>query len=269
VTWINQVIGFANANKVGIVVKGRQGGLARGYVGAGDERVPIRPRRELTQGALQNAASVGSELTFTVVPFGSQTRIGIDRDLDGYLDRDELDAGTDPADAASHPGGCTQVLASEPSALIPATIGANEIHLAWSDNSNNEDGFTLERAPMGSGQFGVVASLPANTTSFSDASVSCGTSYDYRVSAYNCAGVGLRVDPSDVGRLLHGGCRVLHRQGQRPGLHALHRSERRGERHGGSAVRDHRQPSPQQQVRRDVLRSQRPAEPPFHGGVMG
>jgi DNA-binding beta-propeller fold protein YncE len=189
-SWINQVIGFANANKVGIVVKGRQGGLTRGYawVPATSVFQSDRAAQTLTQAALQNAASVGSELTFTVVPRGSETRIGIDRDLDGYLDRDELDAGTDPTDAASHPGGCTQVLASEPSALIPATIGANEIHLAWTDNSSNEDGFTLERAPMGSGQFGVVASLPANTTSFSDASVLCGTNYDYRVSAYNCAG---------------------------------------------------------------------------------
>jgi hypothetical protein len=45
----------------------------------------------------------GSELTFTVVRLGSETRIGIDRDSDGALDRDELDAGTDPADATSTP----------------------------------------------------------------------------------------------------------------------------------------------------------------------
>jgi hypothetical protein len=39
------------------------------------------------------------------VPIGTQTRIGIDRDEDGWYDRDELDAGTDPADPASHPAG--------------------------------------------------------------------------------------------------------------------------------------------------------------------
>jgi DNA-binding beta-propeller fold protein YncE len=188
--WISQVIGFANANKVGVVVKGRQGGLTRGYawVPASSAFQSDRAAQTLTQGALQNAAAPGSELTFTVVPRGSETRIGIDRDLDGSFDRDELDAGTDPADAASHPGGCTQVLASEPSALVPTTVGANEIRLAWSDNSNNEDGFTLERAPMGSGQYGPLATLAPNTTTFADATVLCGTNYDYRISAYNCAG---------------------------------------------------------------------------------
>jgi hypothetical protein len=35
------------------------------------------------------------------MPAGSGVRAGIDRDRDGKLDRDELDAGTDPADPAS------------------------------------------------------------------------------------------------------------------------------------------------------------------------
>ena len=38
----------------------------------------------------------------------------MDRDLDGYLDRDELDQGSDPADAASLPG----------AAVLPATARA-------------------------------------------------------------------------------------------------------------------------------------------------
>ena len=38
------------------------------------------------------------------MPPGSGTRIGVDRDEDGFLDRNELDAGTDPADPDSFPG---------------------------------------------------------------------------------------------------------------------------------------------------------------------
>ena len=45
----------------------------------------------------------GSELTFTVVPAGSGTRIALDRDSDGFFDRDEIDAGSNPADATSRP----------------------------------------------------------------------------------------------------------------------------------------------------------------------
>jgi hypothetical protein len=37
------------------------------------------------------------------VPPGTGHRIGVDRDRDGYLDRDELDNGSDPGDPASTP----------------------------------------------------------------------------------------------------------------------------------------------------------------------
>jgi hypothetical protein len=44
-----------------------------------------------------------SPVTFTCVPPGSGVRAGIDRDLDGALDGDELLHGTDPADPSSKP----------------------------------------------------------------------------------------------------------------------------------------------------------------------
>src|SRR5205814_4084806 len=62
----------------------------------------------LTEASLRaQAATVGQELTYTAVPSGSGTRIGIDRDEDGFFDRTELDAGSDPADPASVPGPVT------------------------------------------------------------------------------------------------------------------------------------------------------------------
>ncbi len=42
-----------------------------------------------------------SPLTFTCTPPGSGERVGIDRDGDGIADRDEIDAGSDPANASS------------------------------------------------------------------------------------------------------------------------------------------------------------------------
>jgi hypothetical protein len=104
-TLINDMITQANTGKVGLVVKGRVDGIARGYqynTGAGTFQSD-RLAQVLTSAALQALAAPGSELTYTVVPFVSRTRIGIDRDSDGFFDRDEIDECADPADAASTP----------------------------------------------------------------------------------------------------------------------------------------------------------------------
>jgi len=91
---------------VGLVVKGVQGGEARGYsyLGAGTYQSD-RAAETVASASLRAGAAPGAELTWTVVPLGTQTRIGVDRDEDGAFDRDELDAGTDPADPDSVPGG--------------------------------------------------------------------------------------------------------------------------------------------------------------------
>jgi len=104
-TLISNMIAQANTGAVGLVVKGRQGGVFRGYrYNGGNVFQSDRQAETITAAALQSLAAPGSELTYTVVPRGSETRIGIDRDEDGYFDRDELDQCSDPADADSIPG---------------------------------------------------------------------------------------------------------------------------------------------------------------------
>ncbi len=80
---------LANANKVGMVVKGRVNGAARGYayIGASTWQSD-RAGETLTSAQLQALAAPGGEITYTVVPKGSETRIGIDHDLDGCYDGD-------------------------------------------------------------------------------------------------------------------------------------------------------------------------------------
>jgi DNA-binding beta-propeller fold protein YncE len=51
------------------------------------------------------ASVAGAEQTYTCVPPGAGVRSAIDRDGDGAADRDELDAGSDPADPSSVPRG--------------------------------------------------------------------------------------------------------------------------------------------------------------------
>jgi YVTN family beta-propeller protein len=101
---IASMISLADTNKVGLVVKGLRAGLPRGYVYLGANTFQAdRAVEVVSASSLQNGAAPGSEITYTIAPKGTEIRIGVDRDLDGTYDRDELDNGTNPADPTSHP----------------------------------------------------------------------------------------------------------------------------------------------------------------------
>jgi hypothetical protein len=92
---------LADSEKVGLVVKGRQGGLARGYTYLGNGEFQSDRRSERVSASLLKVmAGPGNELTWTVVAKGTEHRIGIDRDEDGTYDRDELDTGACGDEAA-------------------------------------------------------------------------------------------------------------------------------------------------------------------------
>jgi YVTN family beta-propeller protein len=93
----------AGVGECDLVAKGEVGGASTGflYLGGGryaTDRAWLPP---LSSAFVRLLAFLGGGLTFTCVPNGSGRRIGLDRDRDGHLDGDELDHGTDPADATS------------------------------------------------------------------------------------------------------------------------------------------------------------------------
>jgi hypothetical protein len=101
---LDSMVAEADQGDVGLVARGKAAGLARGWTYLSADLWQSDRRGEtLTRAALELLAGVGSELTVTVVPKGTERRIGIDRDADFFFDRDELDAGTDPADLESRP----------------------------------------------------------------------------------------------------------------------------------------------------------------------
>lgn len=103
-TRLNTLLSVAASGQAGLVVRGRVGGESRGYYYFGAARVQSdRAGEVMSETGLRALAGVGSELTYTLVPLGTQRRIGVDRDADGCLDMDEVDAGSDPADAGSVP----------------------------------------------------------------------------------------------------------------------------------------------------------------------
>jgi peptidyl-Asp metalloendopeptidase len=74
-----------------------------------------------------------------------------------------------------------------PTQLAGTVQDHDGISLSWRDNSDNETGFVVQRAVNGSA-FADRASLGTNTTRFSDTGLTGGTTYSYRVRAWNSAG---------------------------------------------------------------------------------
>jgi len=69
--------------------------------------------------------------------------------------------------------------------LVATAAGPTEVNLTWTDNSVRETSYVVERAE-GAGAFAEIATLAANSNSYSDTNVSTGITYRYRVYAVNC-----------------------------------------------------------------------------------
>ena len=67
-------------------------------------------------------------------------------------------------------------------------LEAATLTLSWSDRSNNEDGFRIERMVSG-GVLTQIATVGANVTSYADANLTSGLNYCYIVRAFNSAGI--------------------------------------------------------------------------------
>jgi len=70
-----------------------------------------------------------------------------------------------------------------PTNLKAKTTGTSTVDLTWSDQSNNEDGFKIERK-TGPGSFSEIASLGADVASFNDTGLDPSTVYTYQVRAF-------------------------------------------------------------------------------------
>jgi hypothetical protein len=82
------------------------------------------------------------------------------------------------------------VLAAKPATLMPpSTISAQAIsqtviNLTWGDNNTSENGYSIERKTAQQINFSVVVNTDANITSFTDNTLTSGTTYQYRIRAF-------------------------------------------------------------------------------------
>lgn len=75
-----------------------------------------------------------------------------------------------------------------PSNLDTVMMSPFSIGLTWRDNSDNEQGFKIERSTSEADGFQVVATQPGNTESYVDYGLSANAVYYYRVKAVNSSG---------------------------------------------------------------------------------
>ena len=67
------------------------------------------------------------------------------------------------------------------------SANAAQLQLTWTDNSSNEDGFKIERR-TGTSAYNQIDESQINTTSYTNSNLPEGTSYCYRVRAFNGVG---------------------------------------------------------------------------------
>jgi len=100
------------------------------------------------------------------------------------------------SDGRSSVSGTVAVAVNDPNMVnapgnLIANVSGRTVTLQWTDNSGNEDGFVVQRAPKGSGNspgtFTTVAQLGANTSTYTEG-LSAGGTYYYRVQAFTNAG---------------------------------------------------------------------------------
>ncbi|MFV2013995.1 MAG: fibronectin type III domain-containing protein [Candidatus Heimdallarchaeota archaeon] len=77
---------------------------------------------------------------------------------------------------------------SAPSNIFSYSVNITSAQLSWTDNSNNETGFIVERSTSSTGPFTQIETLAENTIGYEFTSLTAGTRYYFRVRAYNGGG---------------------------------------------------------------------------------
>ena len=75
-----------------------------------------------------------------------------------------------------------------PSNLVANAVSQTRIDLSWQDNSWDETNFRVERSPDGANNWAEIATVPSNSTIYSNTGLTPNTRYYYRVKAYRSSG---------------------------------------------------------------------------------
>lgn len=136
-----------------------------------------------------NFATPGTiTLVVTTAPNATTyTDSGLTPDTIYYYRVRATNAAGDSANTSTASGRTLVAAPSAPSGLTVTALSSSSLKIDWTDNSNNEDSFKLERSTDGT-NFGPIATPAANQTTYTDTGLTADTRYYYRVLATNAGG---------------------------------------------------------------------------------
>lgn len=169
------------------------GAVLKFDLGTASDRLIVAGDLELS-GSLEITDAGGLKAgTYPLVSYGGELSAGsflITRAPEGF--RYRIDSGTAGVVSLVVTLPPPPPLAPDLLEAIPA--GKDAITLGWQDRSDNEEQFMIERSADGV-SFQLIASVEADSPTFTDGGLASGRTYHYRVSAGNSGGVSA---PSDV-----------------------------------------------------------------------
>ncbi|MGH7495275.1 MAG: fibronectin type III domain-containing protein [bacterium] len=95
---------------------------------------------------------------------------------------------TGSSNYSSEANATTQPALPAPTGFVASAVSNTQINLSWTDNSNNETDFKIERKKTGETSFTEIATVGANVTSYSNTGLLGNLVYFYRVRAHRDAG---------------------------------------------------------------------------------
>jgi hypothetical protein len=96
--------------------------------------------------------------------------------------------------------GAAENLPSAPSNLTAIAVSSSQINLSFTDNSNNEDQFRIDRSSDGT-TWSYLTTAPTNSTSYSDTGLAASSIFYYRIRAENTYGNSSFSDPISAATL--------------------------------------------------------------------
>ena len=105
----------------------------------------------------------------------------------------------DSANTSTASAKTQDVVPAAPSGLSAISISSTQINLSWTDNSNNETGFKIDRATSSDFLTGLTTvTVAANAITYSATGLTSGATYYFRVRATNAVGDSANASPASA-----------------------------------------------------------------------